>query len=824
MGLSLELSRWCLVRHPEVVAATFAIFILLTTETCRAIVMEDPQIINAQGTGENAGMSPIHVAAHFGFDRIAALFLRQPVECELIRNKAGREPLHEAVISGSVGVMKTLYDGGCYSADAFDAFGFTALHYASMHAEAQKKGIIRFLVRLCGFSLDTGIRDDPRAESLQESELDVAGQTTRQFSKNRIHSQTRLEEIRSHLLIGDTGLHIAVKTGNEAVVKDLLDLGASVKATNEEGKTPLHSVVLLAADNATHHTHHFQHIFKLLLSYGSIVDAVDSQNNSVLHMGASANAAKVLAYLMLHTHADIRGKNREGMTPLLVAVQAGHVRCVDLIQGSHPQSLDDVDSHGNSVLHLTAYLDDWSEIARVLLDFEGADADLKNKQGKTAKDIALEMGKPELAELLEKYVAAENSMAMQDLDSFELEHTSFSQIQGVAPARPQKLPPLRAGIQHFVRDDGMQGFVKQFAENDSDGSPHGRVASPRSFSQVDTSTDQVTVLKEFLDRFASRENFDRFTRWKRKGHGLDPPLNKLTMGYEDMLTLLEKLGLMDHLASRPEVYKIFWTKAPGQSKATCKEITFSAFRTHMRNLASNTPRELLLKLLSEPEVLQIDSLSIGSDICSSDDDEDMDEQADSMRRFRGERIDPSDYVPTVTGINSPAKSTARGSSRGGSRLISTAGSRSSEQLPTSRGSFDTSGSLASRRSRGQTPDRLMDAFRDFSPSHKAKIRVDLDSGNLQQDSWAHGTTFSKHKLRELKDSGGRWQTTPDISTGFLGKGLRSSSRLGTGKFSEIRWTLSLLVVVFDYGWALFRNCAESAASCSRASGGSKRVC
>jgi len=756
--------------------------ILLTIETCRAIVMENPNIINAQGKGEFAGMSPIHAAAHFGLDRIAALFLRQQVACHLIRNKAGREPLHEAVISGSVGVMKTLYDGGCYSTDAFDRFGFSALHYASMLAEAQKKGIIRFLVRLCGFGMETGIQNEAPTMSPQESELDVAGRATGQFSKNSMHTRTRLEEIRSRLNIGDTALHIAVKTGNEDAVKDLLDLGASVKATNDESKTPLHCVVLLAADNATHHTHHFQHIFKLLLSHGSIVDAVDNQENSVLHLGASANAAKVLAYLMLHTHVDIRGKNKEGMTPLLIAVQAGHVRCVDLIQGSHPQALDDVDSRGNSVLHHTAYLEDWSEIARVLLDFEGADAELKNMQGKTAKDIALEMGKPELAALLENYVLAEKKMAMQELISFERQHGSFScKSQDNAPVGHKKLPPLRAGIHHIVRDDDMQGFVKQFAENDAGGSPHGRVPSPRSFSQVDTSTDPVTVVKEFLDRFASRENFDRFTRWKRKGHGLDPPLNKLTMGHEDMLTLLEKLGLMDHVVSRPEVYKIFWTKAPGQSKATCKEITFSAFRTHMRNFASNTPRELLLKFLSEPEVLQIDSLSVGSDPYSSDDDENMDGQADSMRRFRGELVDPSDYVPTVTGINCPTKNSALGSSRGGSRLISTAGSRSSEQSPASRGSVNTSGSLASRRSRVQSPDRLMDAFRDFSPTHKDKIRVDLDSGNLQQASWAPGTTFSKHKLRDLKETGGRWQTTPDNSTGLLSKSLRSSSRLGTGE-------------------------------------------
>ena len=693
-------------------------------------MLEDPRIINAAGIADFAGMSPMHAAAHFGLDRIAALFLRQPAPCRLTKNKVGREPMHEAVISGSIGVMKTLYDGGCYTVDVFDRFGFTALHYASMLAGVQELGILRFLVRLCAFDLEAGVQEVAQMSSVEDSKLWPADHS--QILKNRVESHSRIAKIRSHLVDGDTTLHIAVKAGNESAVKDLVDLGASVRAVNEHGKTPLHCVVALATDHAPGHS--FQHIFKILLSNNSVVDAVDNKDNSVLHIAASANAVKVLAYLMLHSHVNIHAKNKAGVTPLLIAVQAGHVRCVDLIQGSHPKTLDDVDSRGNSVLHLAAQLDDWRDVVQVLLEFEGADAELKNEQGKTAKDLAVEMGKTELAEMLQNYATEEDKLAMQELESLERRHTLGYRPTKGSVQDDKKLPPLRKDIHHIVRDDDIQNFVKQFAgENAGTALPHAAVPSPRSLTEVNSSTDQVTVIKEFLDRFASRHHFDRFTQWKRKGHGLDPPLSKFTMGYEDMLTLLEKLGLMDHFVSRPEVYKIFCTKAPGQAKATTKEITFSTFRTHMQNFASNAPRELLLKFLSHAEVLQVDSISVSSDRYSSDDDDlDSDTRIDGGTRFSGERIDPCDYVPTVTGINSPATSAPRGSSRAGVSGLTL--SRSIEGRPTTKGSFESSASFASRRSRAQSPDRLSDAFRDFSPTHKDKIRGTDTRGSLFE--WA----------------------------------------------------------------------------------------
>ena len=58
------------------------------------------------------------------------------------------------------------------------------------------------------------------------------------------------------------------------------------------------------------------------------------------------------------------------------------------------------------------------------------------------------------------------------------------------------------------------------------------------------------------------------------------------------------------------------------------------------------------------------------------------------------------------------------------------------------------------------------------------MSVDLDSGHLQQASWAPGTFFTKNKIRDIKRTGSRLQATPDSS---LGRGLRSSSRLSMGE-------------------------------------------
>ena len=787
---------------------------------------KEPGIINVVGTGVHSGTSPVHLAASGGFDIIAALFLRQGFPlCRVTLNAVGRDPMHEAAIAGSLAVMTALSDGNGFKPDVQDCFGFTALHYAAMLEHQSSDEMIQFLVRTCYF----------------ETEAEVAEPTGNVTSNNAGRMLGEHDECianrRTLVCEGDTALHIAAKFSNYRGCKRLLELGSSACAVNARRKTPLHCVVALPQSDTVYD------IFKLLLVTGSApVNAVDQRGHTVLHVAAEANAVQMMAFLCLHTKANKREKDFEGRTPLHVAAAAGNIECVELLQSCQPDALDDLDFEGNSVLHLAVASKNDTALVKLLLDFEGIDAELTNLPGKTAKALALEMGKAEVAKQLQSYIDLQQkraeergfgSMVLKTMDAHSPKslsgakktmdfpspknkvetpkNTVVSQTSKPLPP-PQHisygyLPPIVSTSMAMIAEDtGIHDFVNKFAVFSTD----EKMGSSTGMDEVYPSIDAVTIIKEFMNRFASRTNFDRFIGWTRKGHGLDPPPHKVTMGYQDMITLLDAQGLMDELVSRSEIYKIFWTKTTGQCKATSKEITYSVFCSHMHKLASQAPQALLEKLLSQPDTLEAtDNFTP----CSSPDssDEDLEASSKGMTVYKRNLIDPNDYVPTVTGINCPSghlrglssssrlnsRTTSPSSiSRALSRGSACQGARpSSEMRPSTESSELSMKFTGNRLRRSQSPDSLMEAFRDFSPSASDKIRVDQDSGPSQQAAWASGMSFSKNKLHDLKESERSLLSRSNMrrsgSQDSMGpKYLQSPSRFSTGTMQRSKSSLA----------------------------------
>ena len=755
-------------------------------------------------------MRPIHLAASEGLDRICALFLRQRVECKLARDRHGREPMHWAAIAGSISTIKTLYDGACFAKNTVDELGFTALHYAAISTAATD--IIPFLVRIAGFDIAQGV--------------------TAQSREDHTTAGGHIYAIRAMCCTGDTALHVAVKAGSAVACKRLVNLKANVRAVNSVGRTPLHDAVAvqgLWSENESNGGP--ASTFKLLISAGAPVHAVDADGQTALHVAAAFNTVYALAYFMVHTNMDVSAQDLKGMTALLIAVKHGNLEAVKMLQGVNPSVLDDVDFEGNSALHIAVRLKDDQEMIQ-LLDLQCLNTELKNKAGKTAEELAVEAGKSGLAEKLREYAKIHEKMALDairaqtEMQDGELKIKEFYRkaSDDKSPTNDaQELPPLKSGMfAHFAHDQRLQSFVEQFSTKTSPRSPEKLPrASPNSSALAESSVqtrgldqagskwDPVTMIKDFVDRFASRFIFDRCTSWKRKGHGLDPPLAKATMGYEDMITLLETLGLMDQLVARPEIYKLFWTKAPGQSKASPKEITFSAFRSHMQHLATKAPPEMIQRFLSQPEEFQIeDDHGAGSRYSSSEEDE-MDCSSSNASHLQRSHIDRTDYIPTISGVNGQSRGSSRGltssstfMSRGTSRGLV---SRDRQSRGSSRGLTSSSTSMSRETGRGSelrpertgasscesparrthtwSPDHLFDAFRDFSLSSPDKVRVDMDAGAVQQPSWASGggMQFCKNKLHDLKElSCGKVDLHQSMDGKTLGRGLRSSSRLSTG--------------------------------------------
>ena len=119
----------------------------------------------------------------------------------------------------------------------------------------------------------------------------------------------------------DVDIFTAVKTGNVARVKDLIENGGvNVNAKNSGGLTPL----ILAAYRG------YDKVVQVLLDNGAAVDAKDKEGWTPLLMAAQNGHDKVVQ-LLLDKGANIEGLGSIGSTPLILAVALAQDKVVQVL-------------------------------------------------------------------------------------------------------------------------------------------------------------------------------------------------------------------------------------------------------------------------------------------------------------------------------------------------------------------------------------------------------------------------------------------------------------------------------------------------------------
>lgn len=253
---------------------------------------------------------------------------------------------------------------------------------------------------------------------------------------------------------GDTPLHNIFGEKTAAVIKLLIDRGAKVNARNQEQMTPLH----FAANSGK------ADITELLIRSGADINARSTQNWTPLHYAASnLEIAKKLIeagadltiqnrqgavihsqdinptvlQLLLDRGVDVNLRNAQGQTPLHVhrfqssliklLLQRGAKVNLQDVEGKTPlydvnlevaqllvaanADLNIQDNLGRTPLH-QAVLEEQSffgpELVTLFLS-KNARFDLKDKQGKTALDLARKLNKTQIINLLERHIATQKS-------------------------------------------------------------------------------------------------------------------------------------------------------------------------------------------------------------------------------------------------------------------------------------------------------------------------------------------------------------------------------------------------------------------------------
>jgi ankyrin repeat protein len=184
---------------------------------------------------------------------------------------------------------------------------------------------------------------------------------------------------------GHNALHIALKNSkvNTRIVKLLIDKGIDVNGRNCNGQTPLHHCCRKGHYDA----------LVILLECGTNINAKDSMNHSPLYDAISRDNYNCVKVLLDHG-ADINAVDNSGKTVLHAAFK--RYNKVDLhncikMQLDHGADINAVDNSGKTVLH--AAFETYNKVdyncIKMLLD-HGPDINAADNSGKTVLHAAFE--------------------------------------------------------------------------------------------------------------------------------------------------------------------------------------------------------------------------------------------------------------------------------------------------------------------------------------------------------------------------------------------------------------------------------------------------
>jgi ankyrin repeat protein len=224
---------------------------------------------------------------------------------------------------------------------------------------------------------------------------------------------------------GATPLHLAAVYGRADVVKILLARGADVNVQTKDGVSPLHYA------KGTE-------VVKLLLASGANVDATDSGGNTPLYMADEAGVVD----LLLAQGATLNAKNNIEQTPLLRVVRTyiSNLPAHGLMSG--PLGDPIVVAHGGSI-----------EVIKALLD-RGADVNSADREGFTPLFYVREAIKNRsYDEVRAQLKAVESSLLAHGAKLEKIKKESVDQPQTSFPAELAGIPQLELGTRVMMQID-----------------------------------------------------------------------------------------------------------------------------------------------------------------------------------------------------------------------------------------------------------------------------------------------------------------------------------------------------------------------------------
>ncbi|KAG8181142.1 hypothetical protein JTE90_002502 [Oedothorax gibbosus] len=327
--------------------------------------MDSPRRPSPEGHGEEEafdGQGALHLAAAWGMEQVVQTLIEHGADVNF-QDSEMKTPLHTAIANQNCVIINLLLSCPALDLSLRDRSGYTP------------------------FAAAMTVKNNKAAEAILSREPKAAEQHDNR-GRNFLHLAIQKKDIESilfllsihvniHSRVQDssqaTPLHLAVETGSEIIVRNLLLAGAQVNDLTPQKQTALH--IAASHDHST--------LCKVLLENGVNFDALDNNQNNALHIACQKGNLASCRVLLTESAIDAEAVNLRGQNPLHVLSQYGKENAAtvfDLFIECMPNyPVDKPDAEGSTPL-LLAYMNGNGNLCRALVR-TGACLGNCNRQG-----------------------------------------------------------------------------------------------------------------------------------------------------------------------------------------------------------------------------------------------------------------------------------------------------------------------------------------------------------------------------------------------------------------------------------------------------------
>jgi ankyrin repeat protein len=351
----------------------------------------------------------IHGTDHEG--RLAEIIALLPSSCLFLSSKVGKTPLMQAIDFNDLSVMNALLKrfpklAGKAFLDPLDGQFTFPIHFASQIAGRRDADdaldILQTLVEQEEKLIS--IRDSRGKTPLHYSVTGSSDRATKWLiekgcsvratddqGQSALHSARSIRNLVTLLdagcfidqqdKTGKTPIHIAVAPGSEDFIKILVDRGANLNLKDNLGKTAIHYAIMRRSRD----------VCAILLEAGADANSRTNSGDTPLHLAIQSTRSDIVRLLLDHG-ANISTTNADLFTPLHQSVVTGDFTCFNRILGSvqcqDSALVNAIDVKQQTPLHIAAK-SARINMAEKLLQ-HGAKADMVDEDGNTAFHLAVE--------------------------------------------------------------------------------------------------------------------------------------------------------------------------------------------------------------------------------------------------------------------------------------------------------------------------------------------------------------------------------------------------------------------------------------------------